>query len=202
MEECCSGGMIDSAEYWNRRYIEGNTPWDLGYPSPALMDYVRNHASKETKILIPGGGHTPELPALWDEGYRHVYVCDWSEKALEYAKSQNVEIPEDRFILGDFFKLEDDFDLILEQTFFCAISPRLRSEYAQTVARLLQNNKGELAGVFFHRDFEHDGPPFGGFEEDYLKVFSPHLNLVRSGMNEKAINPRMGSELFMVWKSA
>lgn len=193
--------MPDSSEYWNQRYVDGNIPWDLGYPSPALMDYVIQNTEQSARILIPGGGHSPELAALWDLNYQNVYTCDWSESALEFAQKQNPTIPSDRFILGNFFELEGSYDLILEQTFFCAIPPAMRIAYAAACARLLKARSGRLAGVFFHREFEEAGPPFGGFEEDYLEILGSHLTLIRSEMNKKAIKPRQGTELFMEWKS-
>jgi SAM-dependent methyltransferase len=96
----------------------------------------------------------------------------------------------------DFFNLDANFDLIIEQTFFCAINPVLRENYAQQVNRLLRP-AGKLAGVLFNTVFE-GGPPFGGNREEYLGYFSP-LFLVRAlAPCYNSIKPREGKELFIL----
>ena len=72
-------------------------------------------------------------------------------------------------ILGDFFGLEGKFDVVLEQTFFCAIDPELRSQYVDKMKDLL-TDKGQLLGVLFNRSFI-GGPPFGGSTEEYEVLF-------------------------------
>ena len=60
---------LDQA-YWQNRYEEGKTGWDIGYPSPALISYfVENNISKSAKILIPGAGNAYEAEALFKSGY-------------------------------------------------------------------------------------------------------------------------------------
>jgi D-glycero-D-manno-heptose 1,7-bisphosphate phosphatase len=48
--------MVFSADYWNHRYIEKSSAWDLGKPSAPLMDFMSSWTNKESRILMPGGG--------------------------------------------------------------------------------------------------------------------------------------------------
>ncbi len=57
-------------------------------------------------------------------------------------------------ILGDFFKHKGEYELVLEQTFFCAINPSLRKNYVAKMKELLLLN-GKLVGVLFDWQFEH-----------------------------------------------
>ena len=41
-------------EYWNQQYINNQTGWDIGYPSPALVIQIDAIEDKNAKILIPG----------------------------------------------------------------------------------------------------------------------------------------------------
>lgn len=189
----------NSAEYWNDRYLKEDTPWDIGYGSPMLLEYVQsNFGNKDIKILIPGGGRAYEMSQLYQLGYHNVYLCDWSEKAIEEAKVCNPEVPEDHFLWCNFFEIEEAFDLILEQTFFCALPPALRADYAKKVRELLQEKGGWLVGLFFDREFEHEGPPFGGQVEDYKKLFSPFFKIQSFEWAENSIKPREGTERFLI----
>ena len=84
-----------------------------------------------------------------------------SKTAIDNIKKRIPEFPSSHLILGDFFEVDDAFDLIIEQTFFCALNPNLRENYAQKMHQLLKV-KGTLAGLFFSVPLYTDRPPFGG----------------------------------------
>ena len=101
-------------------------------------------------------------------------------------------------IKADFFGLNPDtyqFDYMIEQTFFCAIDPSRREEYAKQMARLLKPT-GELFGVLFDRDFEQS-PPFGGSAQEYRETFAPYFRQVLIEPCYNSIEPRQGTELFV-----
>jgi len=56
-------------------------------------------------------------------------------------------------ILGDFFKHEGEYELILEQTFFCSINPPLRKDYKAMMKELLAQ-RGKRIEVLIAREFE------------------------------------------------
>lgn len=192
-----------NSTYWQKRYESGDTPWDIGHGSPALLNYVYNNwsDSKDACILIPGGGRAYEISQLAKNGFGQVFVCDWSESAIAESKRVNPDVPETQFLCQDFFALKGPYDLILEQTFFCAIPPKMRSDYVKKVHQLLQPTNGVLAGVFFDREFEHEGPPHGGSISEYKELFSPYFDIISSGWAEDSIEPRKGSERLIIAKA-
>ena len=95
---------------------------------------------------------------------------DLSSVPLNDFSSRVPDFPKENLLHKDFFELQSSFDLIVEQTMFCAISPSLRKKYAQKSSELLSKN-GKLVGVFFNRAFE-GGPPFGGSKEEYQSIFT------------------------------
>ena len=187
-----------SPEYWEHRYAHADIPWDIGYPSPALMHYALQWP-KDTRIIIPGSGLAWEAQALHEAGFTCVYLCDWAPSAFQPLLSRCPDFPRGHLLVQDFFVLEGSFDLLLEQTFFCAILPSQRREYVSQAFRMLQPH-GTLAGVLFDRSFPDPGPPFGGNREAYRDLFSQKFDLITLEANTLSIPPRMGTELFLVCK--
>lgn len=186
---------IDKA-FWTTHYENMDTPWDIGAPSSPLLRFLSTIQDKDAKILIPGAGHAYEAIALHQSGYRQVYVCDWAETCFDYLKSQAPGFPAAHLLMEDFFHLHfRDFDLILEQTFFCAISPDQRSDYVQKCWDLLRPG-GQITGLLFATPFEKPGPPFGGHKEEYLDLFSRHFDILEMEIAPDSIAPRRGNELF------
>lgn len=187
-----------NSNYWSERYLNSNTGWDLGEISPPIKAYVDNLDNKNLKILIPGCGNGYEGVYLWQNGFNNTFFLDWSSAPLEKIKKENPDIPKHFFLNEDFFSLKDSFDLIIEQTMFCAIDPKLRPQYAKKIRELLKPC-GKLIGLMFNKEFE-GGPPFGGSKEEYFQYFSPHFNSIYMEPCYNSIEPRMGSELFVIIK--
>ena len=185
---------LDSA-YWNNRYIQNNTGWDIGYANPIHIDYVIENIEKSASILIPGAGSGYEVSKLWDFGYTNVFAIDLSLEAKERFISQNPTFPENQYLVGDFFELNQKFDLILEQTFFCAIEPRLRSQYANKAHTILNTN-GKLFGVLFSIQFQ-GGPPFGGEIAEYKMLFHSKFSILKLEKSYQSISPRQDKELIV-----
>jgi len=183
------------AHYWEKRYQQGNTGWDTGSPSTPLKEYIDTLTDKNLKILMPGAGNAYEAEYLHQKGFQNTYIIDISATALTNFKKRVPNFPESNILQGDFFELSDSFDLILEQTFFCALDPTMRPKYAQKMHFLLKE-KGTLAGLLFHFPLTKEGPPFGGSKKEYLPYFSPYftINTMESAYN--SILPRQGKELF------
>ncbi|MDG1331947.1 MAG: SAM-dependent methyltransferase [Crocinitomicaceae bacterium] len=184
-----------SDEFWNNRYVDGNTGWDLGEISPPIKAYVDQLENKELKILIPGAGNGHEVSYLFDQGFRNVHVLDFAPLAMQTFLERNPEFPTSQAHTANFFDFEGAFDLIIEQTLFCAIDPCLRSSYAEQSASLLRNG-GKLVGVLFNREFD-GGPPFGGSKSDYVDQFKPFFSEVSMEECYNSIGPRQGNELFI-----
>jgi SAM-dependent methyltransferase len=184
--------------YWSKRYKNKETGWDVGSPSTPLKEFIDQLENKTIKILIPGCGNAYEAQYLFENGFKNVFVIDLSPIPLENLKKRVPNFPNIHLLEGDFFELNDQFDLILEQTMFCAIEPRLRMEYARKTSELLVEG-GKLVGVLFNREFE-SGPPFGGTKNEYITYFSNHFQNVYLEPCYNSIKPRQNSELFMICK--
>ena len=86
--------------------------------------------------------------------------------------------------------------MIIEQTFFCAISPSFRTQYAEKAKELLNEN-GRIIGVMFNRNFEKDGPPFGGSVLEYQSLFKHDFDIQKMEECYNSIPSRKGSEIFI-----
>lgn len=183
-----------NASYWDNRYVEQTHRWDLGDVSAPLKQYINSLENKALKILIPGAGNAHEAEYLHQLGFTNVYVIDWSRTAINNIKKRVPTFPEANLLQGDFFDLKMTFDLILEQTFFCALNPELRSNYVTKMHSLL-HTKGKLAGLLFDAPLYSDQPPFGGSKNEYLSILSTlfKINFMKKAKNSH--ESRLGREL-------
>jgi hypothetical protein len=181
--------------YWQQRYESGETGWDTGTVTEPLRKYFEGLTDKNLRILIPGAGNAWEALWLHQHGFTDVTVLDIAAAPLDNFRKKNPDFPSDHLLLGDFFTHEGAYDLIVEQTFFCAIDPSMRSSYAETGYRLLKPG-GLLTGVLFDFEFE-GGPPFGGSKEEYREYFSETFRILTFEPCYNSIAPRAGRELFI-----
>ncbi len=183
-------------EYWDKRYEQADTGWDIGYASTPIKTYIEQLHDKDLRILVPGGGNSYEAECLLEHGFRDITVVDISavvcERLQERLASFNDRL---HIVCADFFTLEDRYDLIIEQTFFCALDPSLRKAYVAKMFDLLKPG-GKLVGVLFNRDFD-GGPPFGGSNDEYKELFSPFFQLTKLEACHNSITKREGSESFI-----
>lgn len=183
------------AEYWSNRYLENKTGWDIGSSSTPLTDYIIQLKNKSITILIPGCGNAYEAEVLLNAGFKQVTLLDISAVLTDKLKKKFEKHPL-QVITGDFFNHRGEYDLILEQTFFCALDPTQRNDYVEKMATLLKPG-GKLVGVLFNRQFE-GGPPFGGSKEEYEQLFSKKFNIKKMEPCYNSIEARKDSELFII----
>lgn len=189
----------DFKQYWENRYKQGQTGWDIGYPSPALIDFVETHLTKDQKILIPGAGNSYEAEYLFAKGYHHIYILDIVKKPLTDFQKRNPLFPENQLLNEDFFKHQSQYDCILEHTFFSSLPPEYRSQYVCHTYDLLRQ-KGILAGLLFQIDFGNPFPPYGGSYDEYVSLFSQNFMLITMETAKNSIKPRSGNELFFIFE--
>jgi SAM-dependent methyltransferase len=198
MEQCCvvQCDLELGENYWNNQYESGKTGWDLGMASPALVRYIDSLQNKDVRVLIPGCGNAYEAQYLLDQGFTNITLIDIAPALVNQLQQKYAGNPNIIIVLGDFFEFEGQFDVIIEQTFFCAIQPYMRSEYVKQMRKLLSPS-GELAGLLFDTRFDFDGPPFGGCKCEYTPIFDEGgLRVDEMEMTEFSAKPRAGTELF------
>lgn len=186
---------MQQKEFWSTRWETGETQWDAGSPTAPLAGYIESLEDRDLHILIPGCGSGYEAELLWSKGFHHVYVVDIAEIPLQRFHERNPDFPKDQLICADFFTLDKKFDLVLEQTFYCAIPPTMRDQYVAKMAEIIRPG-GKLVGLLFNFPLTEEGPPFGGSEEEYRVRFAPffELNILQPALN--SIKPRLGRELW------
>lgn len=186
-----------NAQFWDQLYQHQLTGWDLGAASPALKDYIDRLPDKDISILIPGCGNAYEAAYILEQGFSNLTLIDIAPSPVKHLLERFEKYigQELTLIAGDFFKHQGQYDLILEQTFFCALDPSLRKRYADHMHRLLKPG-GKLAGLMFDRSFE-GGPPFGGSSAEYRELFSPTFDIMILEPCANSVKPRMGSEVFI-----
>ena len=198
--KCCviSCDRLLDAAYWEGQYQAKSTGWDLGQVSPPIQAYIETVANKNRRILIPGCGNSYEAEYLLELGFSNITVIDIAPTPVAVLKEKFKNNPNIQIVLGDFFEHQGKYDLIIEQTFFCALPRTMRQKYVLKMHQLLAD-QGILAGLLFNRLFD-SGPPFGGSTEEYQKLFVAAFDFTKMNISENSIAPRANSELFIELK--
>ncbi|WAC00995.1 SAM-dependent methyltransferase [Lacinutrix neustonica] len=187
--------------YWNQRYREAATGWDIGRPSTPLVAYINQLKDKTLKILIPGAGNAYEAEYLFNNGFKNVFVLDIAKLPLENLQCRVPHFPSNQLIHENLFSHKNTYDLILEQTFFCALEPTQinRDTYAKHMHSLL-NAHGKLAGLWFNIPLNKASErPFGGTREMYLNHLTPYFEVQCFEHCYNSIPARKENELFGIF---
>jgi SAM-dependent methyltransferase len=185
-------------QYWSERYANQQTGWDIGAISNPLKVYFDQLEDKSVSMLIPGCGNAHEAAYLLEKGFVNITLIDISKTLTEQLRIKFKNFCEEgscRIIHQDFFMHKGSYDLIIEQTFFCALDPSRREEYVRKMSDLLKPG-GKLSGLLFNHHFP-DGPPFGGDKEEYQQLFRPYFNLKTLETCHNSIYQRFGAEFFI-----
>lgn len=191
--------MSYDTDYWESRWQEKQTGWDIGHVSTPIKEYADQLEQKDIDILIPGCGQAWEGEYLHRNGFTNVYLLDIAPTALHTFHNRVQSFPADHLMVNDFFKVSKTFDLIIEQTFFCALDPSMRAAYVEQASKLLKPG-GKIMGLLFETDFGNNHPPFGGTKLEYEELFTPYFEIQVMEKSKNSISPRMGAELFILLK--
>ena len=186
------------SKYWSERYQQNTTGWDIGHISTPIKAYIDQLTNKEMAIMIPGCGNAYEAEYLLQQGFTNITLVDISPLLVE-AISRKFKLAlgkKIQVICDDFFNIDQKYDLILEQTFFCALNPSLRKKYTDKMFSLLKPG-GKIAGLLFNRSFP-GGPPFGGNDVEYRKLFKEKFSIRVMEPCYNSIPSRAGTELFII----
>lgn len=184
-------------KYWNNRYEKFETGWDVGKVSIPLKEYFEQINDKQKKILIPGSGNGYEGEYLFNNNFRNAHVLEYSSKAVHNFIKRVPSFPKNQIHNIDFFSFEGKFNLIIEQTFFCALDINLRNDYVKKVSSLLVKG-GKLVGLLFDIPLNTAHPPFGGDANEYLQLFSETFKVEVLERCYNSISSRRGKELFVI----
>ena len=185
-------------KFWNNQYLSSTTGWDLGEVSPPIKSYIDALENKNISILIPGCGNSYEAEYLLSKGFTNVTILDIAPLLAENLRKKFIDTEYIKIVQGDFFEHQTTYDLIIEQTFFCALPPTMRFKYVQKMHGLLNKN-GILVGLLFNRTFENS-PPFGGSREEYELLFKSAFNTIKLETCKNSFPKRANTELWIELK--
>ncbi|MGD1848996.1 MAG: methyltransferase domain-containing protein [Salibacteraceae bacterium] len=185
-----------TSDYWNQRYEQGHTGWDMGQVSPPIRTFIDGLTDKDLRILMPGCGKAYEGEYFHRQGFRQVHLMDFAPEAQKAFAERVPDFPAGHWFTGDFFQHQGEYDIIIEQTFFCALNPSLRPRYVEHMHHLLVPG-GRLVGLLFNAALNTEHPPFGGFKADYHQLFQNDFQIQHLDTAANSIPPRQGRELWI-----
>ena len=191
------------AEYWEQSYKSGDMAWDLGGPTPIFDDWIESQTDS-LSVCILGAGNGWDAINFADKGH-NVTAVDFAKSAIHNMHKSACErglklnlINSDIFDLNNLFS--HSFDIVLEYTCYCAISPHRRLEYVKMVNKILKPN-GKLVAILFpvDKDVNDHGPPFGVDLNSTITLFSKYFTLDTKEIHELSIDQRRGREVFIIF---
>ncbi len=184
-------------KFWDNLWKNKLTGWDIGSISTPLSAYFDQYTVKDAKILIPGCGNAYEAEHLLALGFSDITLLDIAPEVVIRLKEKFKTLETINVIEGDFFHHQGQYDILLEQTFFCALPPEQRHAYVSHAYNLLRDG-GKIVGLLFDKDFDSPLPPYGGSENEYRKLFEKNFVIKNMEKCYNSITPRKNTELFII----
>lgn len=126
-------------DLFDRAYAEGDPPWVIGEPQPAVVA-LAGHGALTGRVLEPGcgtGEHTVHLTRLGVD----ILGTDVSPTAIDRARTRAREAGVDaRFAVADALHPDDDlgvFDTVLDSALFHLFDAGDQARYARALAGLV-----------------------------------------------------------------
>ena len=191
-----------SCEDWERHYRTNDLGWDLGEVAPPFVRLWEEKKISPCKAIIPGCGLGHEAIFLAERGFQ-ITAVDYTFGAVSHLKKVlNKKNISGEVLRQDFFKLDakynDSFDLMLENTFFCAINPTMRQKYVLTAGRILKSG-ALLVGLFYETD-KKGGPPFNTRRSHLEEYFSARFAIEVLSKTPHSAAQRQGKEWLAIFK--
>lgn len=187
---------------WEARYVKGDIPWDLGLAPPCLADLLAHLGPSPLRVLVPGAGFGHDALA-WARSGHNVTAIDIAPSAVAgiQARALDAGLRVEALAL-DLFDLpaaiQESFDVVWEQTCFCAIMPAQRATYVRAMADALRA-EGIFYGLFWNHGMAQ-GPPFSICEEDVRGAFEDEFQVERMTPVEHSAGERQNEFLAVLRK--
>ena len=192
-----------TAQAWEQRYQDHGDRWNLGCAAPPFISLLASaNAPQPGKLAVLGCGKGHDALMFAESGFE-VTGFDFAPSAIaEATATAQARGISARFVQQDIFALDREFagsfDYVLEHTCFCAINPKLRSQYVEVVKSLLRPN-GKLIALFYTHN-RPGGPPFGIKPQEVLDYFPPDFEPVVFEIAKDSITRRQGDERLTIFQ--
>lgn len=189
--------------FWEAKYQAEQFRWDLGQPTPPLVDFFSTKtAPSKGQVLVPGCGRGHDAVFLAQQGLA-VTAVDFAPSAIAetatLALAQNVSVA---LLESDIFELslshQNQFQLLFEHTCFCAIAPEQRPKYVELAATVLAP-QGLLFGIFFTHG-RPGGPPFGSTPAEIEALFASQFEILTLEAIKNSVPSRQGDEHWGIFR--
>ena len=206
-----------SGQGWNQLWADGATPWNLGQSAPPLRDLfskdslpmLLNHGRSQLRCLVPGCGEGYDVIFLaQQEQVANVCGLEISQLAVDKIQKrvssiESAEQAKITLILQDFFTLDAQrhkFNFVFDYTFYCAILPSLRPQWARKMSELIEPHGLLVTLIFPIGDFEN-GPPFAVNFEGYKQLLEQDFELLKGPYDSAStVKARQGREQVAIWQ--
>ncbi|PPQ67341.1 hypothetical protein CVT26_007262 [Gymnopilus dilepis] len=205
----------DDPTTWELAWSQGITPWERGeYPQLSLREAIESSGldlPRKGRALVPGCGAGYDVEYIGQTLGLECLGLDIADTAVQRANERFAKAKEANPDLslsiskGDFFAMnppeEELFDLVLDHTFFCAIPPSKRADWAKQMAKLIRPG-GYLITIVYPLVpyFEPTGPPYWIKLEHYEELLNSNFVKVLDKVPEKSSPSHQGRERLVVWK--
>lgn len=196
---------VSTKAFWQSLYEKGRTGWDLGGPTPVFKRVVEDQWLDPGRMIVIGAGRGYDARLFSRHGFQ-VTAVDFAPAAIRALHDNNDHQAPLAIVSADIFDLPrillGRFDYVLEYTFYCAIHPRLREDYASVVESLL-NPGGRFVGLAFPLDETQNepcgGPPFPVDADELVENLGKHgLQLKHRERPYDSVRGRLGREELLI----
>jgi hypothetical protein len=190
---------VETHDFWSSRFGTEKAGWELGRETPILPEILPQLKLPRARVLVLGTGSGHDSAFFARAGHL-VTGVDFSPVAIEIANKNYGSLPDLKFVHADAFNLPANFagafDVVVEHTLYCAVSPERRSDLVKVWRKCL-TEQGHLLGIFWVRD-KRDGPPWGGSEWEVRERLRHGFDFRYWTRWRRSIESRQGAEL-VVW---
>jgi len=195
------GSQISTQEFWQSLYDKGRTGWDLGGPTPVFQRLVDEGWFAPGPMIVIGAGRGYDARLFARHGFP-VTAVDFAPAAIGELHARNDAGAPVAIVESDIFTLNPTlsgaFDFVLEYTFYCAIDPQRRDQYAAVVQQLLRPG-GRFIGLAFPLGELEGGPPYGVDPDELIALLAARgFQLKHREIPSDSVPGRFGREELLV----